>query len=66
MTGRRRFLKSILGLVLAVPFARVAAAAPGLAAPAGLVARRHGAYFLLDGWVLTAQDIERLGAKVVG
>lgn len=67
MTGRRRFLKSILGLVLAVPAARLAAASPAdLAAPAGLIARRHGAYFLLDGWVLTARDIERLGAKVVG
>ena len=32
----------------------------------GLIARRHGAYFLLDGWVLTARDLERLGAKVVG
>lgn len=64
MKGRRRFLKSILGLLAAVPAGRLAAA--DLVAPAGLVARRHGAYFLMDGWVLTAQDLQALGAKVIG
>lgn len=67
MTGRRSFLKSVLGLLLAMPAGRLAAAVPAeLAAPAGLIARRHGAYFLVDGWVLTAQDLQAIGAKVVG
>ena len=70
MKGRRVFLKSILGLLIAAP-------AGGLLGPsraaaldttglrsgglAGLAARRHGAFFLVDGWVLTARDMEALG-----
>jgi hypothetical protein len=30
------------------------------------VARRHGAYYLVAGWVLTAPDLEALGIPVAG
>lgn len=83
MKGRRAFLKSVTGALLAAPAAGVAAfsAAAGTApdlmagtagigttgigkAGAGFLATRHGAYFLVDGWVLTAADLATLGIEL--
>ena len=74
MKGRRAFLKSVTGVLLAAPAAGVAAfsvaagTAPGTTgigeAGAGFLATRHGAYFLVDGWVLTAADLATLGIEV--
>ena len=84
MKGRRAFLKSAMGALLAAPAAGAAMAmGPGPAGPgtagmgmaglemagsagAGLVATRHGAYFLVDGWVLTAADLATLGIREPG
>ena len=72
--GRRRFLKSALGALIALP-AGGALAAPGAApafpamagpAPWGAVARRVGAHFLVEGWVLTEADLRALGIAVPG
>jgi hypothetical protein len=63
VTGRRGFLKSILGFFLAVPAGGLVDALDA-AGPGGLLARRHGAYFLVDGWVLTAGDLRALGVTV--
>ena len=78
MKGRRAFLKSVTGALLAAPAAGVAAfsvaagTAPDLMAGtagigkagAGFLATRHGAYFLVDGWVLTAADLATLGIEL--
>lgn len=70
--GRRRFLKSALGALIALP-AGAAFAAPGVvppppamagAATGGLLARRVGAHFLVEGWVLTEADLRALGIAV--
>lgn len=81
--GRRDFLKSALGVMIA-PMAGAAlggafggafgagggtggsaalAATPPLPGP-GLAARRHGGYFLVEGWVLTEADLDALGIAV--
>lgn len=78
--GRRRFLISALGAAVAAlaglgGFGGRAAASPGgpLAGPLagfglgpdlGIVARRHGAYYLVEGWVLTEADLGALGIPV--
>ena len=75
MKGRRAFLKSVTGALLVAPAAGVAAfsvaagTAPDLTAGigeagAGFLATRHGAYFLVDGWVLTAADLATLGIEL--
>lgn len=63
--GRRGFLKSALGLCLALPAGGALAgeAFPGLPG-ADLprpVARRIGDHFLVEGWVLTGADLRALG-----
>jgi hypothetical protein len=66
MPSRRSVLAltaSLLGLPLA---AGPAAAFAGLAGGAGGIGprpevRRYGRHFLVNGWVLTADDLERLG-----
>lgn len=76
MRGRRAFLKSAMGALLAAPAAGAAANAMAAGtmtmgamtmdagpAGAGFLATRHGAYFLVDGWVLTAADLARLGIR---
>ncbi len=65
MKGRRAFLKSVIGALFAAP---AASAAMGMA-PVGVggpLATRHGAYFLVDGWVLTAADLATLGIAEPG
>ena len=76
-TARRRFLKSALGALIALPAGTAFAASgtglagtglsgPGLPEvnPAGAVARRLGSHFLVEGWVLTKADLEALGIAV--
>ena len=63
MPSRRSVLAltaSLLGLPLA---AGPAAAFAALGDPAGPrpEVRRYGRHFLVNGWVLTAEDLERLG-----
>ncbi len=57
MTGRRSFLKTTALAALA------AAGLPALgasAAPAPLPVRRFGEAFVVNGWILTARDLEAL------
>jgi hypothetical protein len=66
MPSRRTFLAltaSLLGLPLAAAPA-AALSAPGFGdLPLGPrpEVRRYGRHFLVNGWVLTAEDLERLG-----
>lgn len=69
--GRRRFLKSALGALLALPAGAALAGTGAEAArarlpdaPAGPVARRIGDHFLVEGWVLTEADLRALGVAV--
>lgn len=77
--GRRRFLISALGAAVAAlaglgGFGGRAAATSlggplagplaGLGPDLGIVARRHGAYYLVEGWVLTEADLGALGIPV--
>lgn len=56
------FAASLLGLPLAAgPAAALAAFDPGAGAGVGPEVRRYGRHFLVNGWVLTAADLERLG-----
>ncbi len=73
-TGRRSFLKSVLGALVVLP-AGAAFAAPGSLSPGSLlagpllagpfpggpVAQRRGEFFLVEGWVLTEADLRGLG-----
>lgn len=63
MTSRRSVLAlmtSLLGLPLAGPVAALVAPAAGVD-PA---VRRFGRHYLVNGWVLTARDLETLGLRV--
>lgn len=68
MSGRRTVLKTIAGVFWFLSAGNFLRSLPAAAAPAPLdvVVRRHGAHFLVDGWVLTAQDLRALGIKVPG
>ena len=77
MKGRRTFLKSVMGALLAAPAASAAGVATDAMATgrmaagagpagAGFLAARHGAYFLVDGLELTAADLARLGIPEPG
>lgn len=65
MPSRRSVLAltaSLLGLPLAAgPAAALAAFAPRFDAGLRPEVRRYGRHFLVNGWVLTAADLERLG-----
>ena len=53
----RRAVLALMASLTSLPFAGPAAA---LVAPPPEV-RRYGRFFLVNGWVLTAADLERLG-----
>jgi hypothetical protein len=58
MPSRRSFLAlmaSALGLPLAGPAAAFVAPGPAI--------RRCGRHYIVDGWVLTARDLELLGLR---
>lgn len=66
MPSRRSFLAlmaAALGLPLAGPAAAlvVPGVATGVATGPGPEIRRFGRHFLVNGWVLTARDLELLG-----
>jgi hypothetical protein len=60
MNGRRSFLKTtaLAALAAAGPPVLGAAAAPAPGAP--LLIRRIGDVFVVNGWILTARDLEAL------
>jgi hypothetical protein len=58
MPSRRSFL-ALMASALGLPFAGSAAA---FVAP-GPVIRRYGRHYLVNGWVLTARDLELLGLR---
>jgi hypothetical protein len=60
MPSRRSFLAlmgSLLGLPLAGPAAALVAPGPGVHPEI----RRYGRHYIVNGWVLTARDLERIG-----
>lgn len=57
MTGRRSFLKATALAALATAGLPVLGAA---AAPAPLPIRRIGDVFVVNGWILTARDLDAL------
>ena len=62
MPSRRSVLAlmaSLLGLPLAGPAAAFAAPAPGISPEI----RRFGRHYIVNGWVLTARDLELLGLR---
>jgi hypothetical protein len=58
MPGRRSVLASLMASALALPLAGGRAAA---FAPAGPPLRRYGEFYIVNGWVLTARDLEVIG-----
>lgn len=60
VTGRRVFLKSLFASALSLPLVRQASA--GVSA---LAHRRHGRFFVVNGWVLTRTDVEEL-SRIAG
>lgn len=54
--------RAVLGLIAAVTGLPLAGPAAALVAPPpGPEVRRYGRFFIVNGWVLTAADLERLG-----
>lgn len=66
MSGRRTVLKTITGFLWVLSTGSLVRSLPVAAAtgPLDIVVRRHGAHFLVDGWVLTAGDLRALDIKV--
>ena len=60
LAERRRFLK-VLGAAAVTPLLGAGAAAAPAAAPA--VIPGPGGVFLVNGWVLTGADLDRLGLR---
>ena len=58
--SRRSFLTSVAVLAASLPFAGWAR---HMAAPVSV--RRYGKFFLVNGWVLTAEDVEALKSHVL-
>jgi hypothetical protein len=54
-------LASLVGLPLAGPAAALIAPTPGVSHEI----RRHGRHYIVNGWVLTARDLEVLGLDAV-
>jgi hypothetical protein len=63
MTCRRSFLKTtaLAALGTAAPPALGAAASPAPPSTTMMPVRRIGDLFAVDGWILTARDLEALG-----
>lgn len=55
ITGRRVFLKTFIASALSLPFIHQASASGTRPA---LAYRRHGRFFVVNGWVLTRADME--------
>jgi hypothetical protein len=55
----RRTVLALIASLGGLPFAGPAAAFVAPAAPAPEI-RRYGRFFIVNGWVLTADDLERL------
>jgi hypothetical protein len=57
----RRSVLTLLSSLAALPLAAgPAAALAGPGAGASLAVRRYGAFYIVNGWILTAADLERL------
>jgi hypothetical protein len=58
MPSRRSVLASLMASTLGLPLAGPATAFVGSDVPQ---IRRYGRFFIVNGWVLTAADLERIG-----
>jgi hypothetical protein len=64
MPDRRSVLAlmaSLLGLPLAGPAAALVAPTPGIRSGLPPEIRRYGRHYLVNGWILTARDLELIG-----
>jgi hypothetical protein len=56
----RRAVLALMASLAGLPLAGAAAAFEAPAAP-GPAVRRYGRHYIVNGWILTAEDLERLG-----
>jgi hypothetical protein len=60
MSSRRSVL-ALMGSLLGLPLAGPAATLVAPGTQTHLEIRRYGHHYIVNGWVLTARDLERLG-----